>query len=252
MKRGQGISGFDLAWRDHLRDGQGVNLPPCVSCVNVANRRVRRAEVDTHNETTRFLRHRLRLLRLRHLLSILTDAELQLPALVRHGVHAPQLEYTQLRNARFELYRHIVFFGRLLHRQGRRQWIGLAQFLVAPMLEHITGLVVFADSRAEKSEDTGFTNDQPDGCRRHPDFSTFLHAEGHDTQRFQWPRRTWDRQAGRFDAHVVRTRRPATNANTPAGLGKAVIRSPTRHGVIQIGGTGEYLWLGFLAVPLPQ
>ena len=39
------------------------------------------AEVDAHDETTRFLCHGLLLLRLWHLLSILTDAELQLPAL---------------------------------------------------------------------------------------------------------------------------------------------------------------------------
>src|SRR4029453_16043300 len=77
-------------------------------------------------------------------------------------------------------------------------------------------------------------------------------AEGHNTQRFQWPRRAWNGQASRFDAHVVRTRRPTTNANTPAGLGKAVVRSPTRHGVIQIGGAGEHLWLSLLAVPLHQ
>src|SRR5262245_18472712 len=89
MKRGQGISRFDLTWRHHLWNGQYVDLPLGVGCVDVANRRVRRAEVDAHDETTRFLRHRLRLLRLRYLLSILTDAELQLPALVRHRIHAP-------------------------------------------------------------------------------------------------------------------------------------------------------------------
>src|SRR3989442_2848235 len=252
MKRGKGLARFDLAWRDHLRDGQGVDLPPCFGCVDIANRRIRRAEVDTNDETTRFLRHRLILLRFWHPLSILTDAELQLPALVRHGVHAPQLEYAQLRNARFELHRHIVFFGRLFRRQGHRQWIGLARFLVTPMLEHIARLVVLAYSRAKKPEETGFAYDQPDGCRGYPDFGTFLHAEGHDTQRFQWPRRAWNGQAGRFDAHIVRTRRPPTNANTPAGLGKAVVRGSTRHGVIQIGCTGEHLWLGFLAVPSSQ
>src|SRR5262245_14428027 len=102
------------------------------------------------------------------------------------------------------------------------------------MLEHITRLVVFAYSRAEKTEETGFANDQANGGRGHPDFSSFLHAEGHDTQRFEWTRRPWNGQAGRFDAHVVRTRCPTTNANTPASLGKAVVRSPTRHGVVQI------------------
>src|SRR5215510_10936075 len=120
------------------------------------------------------------------------------------------------------------------------------------MLEHITGLVIFAYSRAEKPEETGFANDQADGCRGYPDFGTFLHTEGHDTQRFQWPRRTWNGQAGRFDTHVVRTRRPTANANTPADLGKAVVRGPTRHGVIQIVCPGEHLWLDFLAVPLHQ
>src|SRR5215510_10047099 len=115
------------------------------------------------------------------------------------------------------------------------------------MLEHITGLVIFAYSRAEKPEETGFANDQADGCRGYPDFGAFLHAEGHDTQRFQWPRRTWNGQASRFDAHVVRTRRSTTNANPPAGLGKAVVRRPTRHGVLQIGGAVEHLWPGLLA-----
>src|SRR5262245_17676697 len=82
MKRGQGISRFDLPWRHHLRHGQYVDLPLCVGCVDVANRRVRRAKVDAHDETARLLCHGLLLLRLWHLLSILTDAELQLPALV--------------------------------------------------------------------------------------------------------------------------------------------------------------------------
>src|SRR5215510_13913467 len=109
------------------------------------------------------------------------------------------------------------------------------------MLEHITRLVVFAYRRTEKPKETGFANDQADGCRGHPDFGTFLHAEGHDTQRLQGSRRAWNGQAGRFDAHVVRTRRPTTNANTPAGLGKAVVRSPTCHGVIQIICTSEHL-----------
>src|SRR5262245_22807288 len=103
------------------------------------------------------------------------------------------------------------------------------------MLEYITWFVVFADGRAEKPEETGFTHHQPDGGRGHPAFGTFLHAKGYDTQRFQWPRRAWNGQAGRFDAHVIRARRPPTNANTPAGLGKAIGRGPTRHGVIQIG-----------------
>src|SRR5947209_4418427 len=50
MKRGKGLSRFDLVWRDHLRDGQGVDLPPCFGSVDIANRRIRRAEVDTNNE----------------------------------------------------------------------------------------------------------------------------------------------------------------------------------------------------------
>src|SRR5262245_34784828 len=116
------------------------------------------------------------------------------------------------------------------------------------MLEHITGLIVFAHRRAEKPEETGFTNDQANGCRGHPDFGAFLHTEGHDAQRFELSRRAWNGQAGRFDAHVIRTRRPTTNANTPAGLGKAVVRSPTRHSVFQIVCTSEHLWLGVLAV----
>src|SRR2546423_8298957 len=78
MKRGKRVSRFNLAWRDHLRNGQGVDLPSCVGGVNVANRRVRCAEVDTHDETTRCLRHGLLLLRFWDLLSIFTDAELQL------------------------------------------------------------------------------------------------------------------------------------------------------------------------------
>src|SRR5207244_1162081 len=82
MKRGQGLARFDLAWRDHLRDSQGVHLPRCFGRVDVANCRVRRAEVDPNDETARLLRHHLLLLRFSYLLSILTDAELQLPASV--------------------------------------------------------------------------------------------------------------------------------------------------------------------------
>jgi len=42
-----------------------------------------------------------------------------------------------------------------------------------------------------------------------------------------------------------------TNANTPAGLGKAVVRGSTRHGVIQIAAPASTCG-GFCAVPLSQ
>src|SRR5262245_6908215 len=109
MKRGQGITCFDLSWCDHLRNGQGMDPPRHCGGVNVANRRVRRAEVNANDETTYCLRHCLLLLRCWGCLSVLrvcdgggpprpffrvcdgggpprpflTDTELQLPAPVR-------------------------------------------------------------------------------------------------------------------------------------------------------------------------
>ena len=63
---------------------------------------------------------------------------------------------------------------------------------------------------------------------------SFFHAERHDAQRPQRPRRAGNGQAGRFDADVVRAGRAAANPHAAALLGPAVVGRAAGDGMIEV------------------
>ena len=136
---------------------------------------------------------------------------------------------------------HEVVLNRLVLGKQRFERIGFGQLAVGPAVEQVARLVALSHGGAEEAERGRLADDQAELAAGHIDARPFFHAERHDAQRPQRPRRAGNRQAGRFDADVVRPGRAAANPHAAALLGPAVVRRAAGDGMIEVVLAFEHL-----------
>src|SRR5436190_24131808 len=167
-------------------------------------------------------------------LGVLPHTELQLPAMGRLGALAPELENAQLGDLRVKANGDKLVFDRVVFGKQCFERVRLGKLIVAPAIEQFTGFVGLAHGGAEESKRGGLADNEPEFAAGDVEAGPFLHAERHDTEGLQRPRRPGNRQARSFDADVIRTGGAAPDSDAAVLLGPAVISRPAGHGVIEV------------------